>query len=284
MTRDRFTHAFVFAFIGLAALACTASTTLPSGVLAINLRTGETRTFEDAESVPEGWATCDADMTCPEPSPCESLDESACIVRTDCDPFYAEDPPDSPTPYRGCASLDCDSDACGPLPGAPAIMCDDGSIGGSTGRCLRGASGTCGWEIRECPAECTETECGPAPGAPNFMCADGSWGGPGPCARNADGVCGYGFRDCPPAECAVEDCGPAPGAEPRCADGTGATTVCTNVDGVCGWQFECGGCGPLECGPAPGVGFVCPDGSTASTVCEPSAAGTCGWQFICPGE
>jgi hypothetical protein len=253
--------------------------------LAINLRTGETRTFADDASVPEGWATCDEDMTCPAPMPCEDVDESACIVRTDCDPIYAEGPPDSPTPFVGCDDLACTPEECGPGLGAPTYMCEDGSIGGNTGRCFRTEAGFCTWEFRECPTtECTLEECGPAPGAPNFMCADGSWGGPGPCERNEEGVCGYTWRDCPPSECSVDDCGPAPGAAPRCSDGSTSTTVCVNVDGVCGWQFECPSCTPEDCGPAPGAEPMCPDGSGAATVCEPSTTGECGWQFICPGE
>jgi hypothetical protein len=327
------TRIFFLLLLASAAFGCTASSTLP-GVLAINLRTGETRTFTDEESVPDGWAPCDADMTCPAPLVCADLDESACIVRTDCDPVYAEGPPDSTDPFVGCSDLACAPDECGPAPGAPSYICDDGSVGGSTGRCLRNETGACGWEFRDCPPTdcrleecgpalgapsivcddgsiggntgrclrdeaglcawelrecptteaCTPEECGPAPGAPSYMCADGSWGGPGPCERNADGVCGYTWRECPPSECSIEDCGPAPGAHPRCSDGSESTTVCVNVDGVCGWRFECASCSPEDCGPAPGALPMCPDGTGADTVCEPSATGVCGWQFICPGS
>lgn len=286
MTRIQSFLILAFAALSFTFGACTSSTTVPDGVLAVNLRTGETRTFDDDASVPDGWASCAADMTCPAPYECDALDESACIVRTDCDPAHAEGAPDFPTTFVGCGTLECAPDACDPAPGAPAYMCDDGSLGGNIGRCIRSAdAGACIWEFRECPAECTETECGPAPGAPSYMCEDGSWGGSGPCVRNPDGVCGWSFRDCPTTACSATDCGPAPGAEPRCSDGTGAATVCTAVEGVCAWQFECGGCGPDDCGAAPGADFMCPDGgSSASAVCEPSAAGVCGWQFLCPGE
>lgn len=48
---------------------------------------------------------------------------------------------------------DCNAPgACGPALGMPSKVCPDGSIGGNTGRCLANADGTCGWEIRECPA------------------------------------------------------------------------------------------------------------------------------------
>jgi len=289
MTRKHCLLALTFAALALGALACTSSTTSPDGVLAINLRTGETRTFEDDESVPEGWATCAADMTCPDALACSELDETACIVRTDCDPTYAEGPPDSPDPFVGCGSLEseCTELECGPAPGAPNFMCDDGSWGGP-GPCARGADGVCGYAWRECPrTECEVEECGPAPGAPSYMCEDGSIGGnTGRCIPSEEtGECGWEFRDCPPPPtCADTDCGPAPGAHPRCSDGSGSDTVCASVGGVCGWQFECGGCSPADCGPAPGADFLCPGGDSAATICEPSAAGSCGWQFYCPGE
>lgn len=50
-------------------------------------------------------------------------------------------------PATGCRTSDC-----GPRLGMPSQQCADGSIGGNTGRCIRLADGSCGWEIRECPA------------------------------------------------------------------------------------------------------------------------------------
>jgi hypothetical protein len=46
---------------------------------------------------------------------------------------------------------ECRVTECGPRPGMPVRKCDDGSLGGNTGRCLRRADGACGWEIRTCP-------------------------------------------------------------------------------------------------------------------------------------
>jgi hypothetical protein len=46
---------------------------------------------------------------------------------------------------------ECRITECGPRPGMPVRKCDDGSLGGNTGRCLRRAGGACGWEIRACP-------------------------------------------------------------------------------------------------------------------------------------
>jgi hypothetical protein len=45
-----------------------------------------------------------------------------------------------------CAKADC-----GPQLGLPNWTCADGSVGGPTGRCLWYPSGSCGWEINNCP-------------------------------------------------------------------------------------------------------------------------------------
>jgi hypothetical protein len=47
---------------------------------------------------------------------------------------------------------DCTATECGPALGAPTLLCDDGSLGGNTGNCMRNAAGVCGWELRDCPA------------------------------------------------------------------------------------------------------------------------------------
>ena len=85
-------------------------------------------------------------MTCPATDACSTLDESACIVRSDCDPTYAEGPPGSTDPFVGCISIApaCTPDECGPAPGAANFMCEDGSWGGP-GPCERNADGVCGW-------------------------------------------------------------------------------------------------------------------------------------------
>jgi hypothetical protein len=44
----------------------------------------------------------------------------------------------------------CEPATCGPKPRLPTERCSDGSVGGFTGRCLRKASGRCGWEIKRC--------------------------------------------------------------------------------------------------------------------------------------
>src|SRR5512140_2716107 len=45
----------------------------------------------------------------------------------------------------------CDKSACGPQLGLANGICADGSMSGPTGRCLKRANGSCGWEILQCP-------------------------------------------------------------------------------------------------------------------------------------
>lgn len=182
---------------------------------------------------------------------------------------------------------ECDVSRCGPALGLPSILCGDGSMGGSTGRCLASADGTtCGWEVRECPADpCTPALCGtPPPTVPSTQLS---------CERVADGTCEWivsGDPTCTPASC-----GPAPGTPTfLCADGStgGFTGRCIpSAGGTCGWEIVT--CDPAtectlaECGPMPGApAFVCPDGSiggnTGRCLRDPSTA-QCGWeQRTCP--
>ncbi len=52
----------------------------------------------------------------------------------------------------GCAATTCAAKACGPALGMPNKLCSDGvTVSGPTGKCLKNADGTCGWEIVGCP-------------------------------------------------------------------------------------------------------------------------------------
>jgi len=78
--------------------------------------------------------TCRADAECGADQKC---DVSACRL--------------PPTTTADPARMECEAAKCGPALGLPSEMCSDGSIGGSTGRCVFNADGTCGWEVRKCP-------------------------------------------------------------------------------------------------------------------------------------
>ena len=45
----------------------------------------------------------------------------------------------------------CSDEECGPGPGAPNILCEDGSIAGPV--CLRNDEGECGWRFTSCPED-----------------------------------------------------------------------------------------------------------------------------------
>lgn len=52
----------------------------------------------------------------------------------------------------GAPRAECDAKQCGPRLGMPNRTCPDGvHMSGPTGKCLKNADGTCGWEILACP-------------------------------------------------------------------------------------------------------------------------------------
>jgi hypothetical protein len=51
----------------------------------------------------------------------------------------------------------CEKQDCGPAPGAPNIMCSDGSLGGPV--CERLAEGRCAWIFRQCPDPTPSSDC-----------------------------------------------------------------------------------------------------------------------------
>lgn len=107
--------------------------------------------------------------------------------------------------YDGCPAKptgDCATAECGPALRTPSYTCEDGSLGGNTGRCLRDeASGACGWELRDCPRKCEDGECGPLPPTP--ACPVGSTAELR-CRRQTDSTCRW-----------VQKCA---GATPTCPD------------------------------------------------------------------
>lgn len=121
----------------------------------------------------------------------------------------AQAPEEPPGKGGACAPADC-----GPALGMPLSLCADGvSKSGPTGKCLRNADGTCGWEVASCPADGAAS----SGGAAGATC--GSRGLP-PCP---DGQ----FCDFPAgSECGATDGGGKCAAKPE---------VCAqNYDPICG--------------------------------------------------
>lgn len=181
---------------------------------------------------------CAADDRCPTGSECTRV---VCI-RAPC-PSYCH--PTLPI-HAGDA---CDEARCGVRPRSVTLMCEDGSIGGNTGRCLYNADlTTCSWEIRSCPS----TSCPPN----TLLCVRGSHydGTPGVCACVPDTVsCGGRLGN----TCAANQfCSFSASAMCGYADATG---TCQTRPEVCTALYQ-----PV-CG--------C-DGVTYSNACHANGAGT----------
>ena len=292
---SRLTRGIALSLIAAASFGCTQSATPPAPTdrTIINLRTGEERRVADDESVPDGWATCASDETCPEPYDCEILDGASCDLRTDCVA------PDHRTAVGGAAPSDVDEGevgyACtttgvvephrGGCEDVPAcqFLCPDGTHSPID---AMGCTHSC-----ECVPDGTDPvpepdSCDDVPGC-EFLCPEGTHNPID--ARGCTHSC-----ECVPDDCRPEECGPPPLGMPRCSDGGDSVVSCDHGEtGRCGWQISCpiapppgpgpGLCDPALCGPAPLAEFLCPDDSSARTECRINTAGGCGWLFICPG-
>ena len=102
------------------------------------LRTPATSRSRRAARRRAEWGT-----RCPTGSECNRV---VCI-RAPC-PSYCAPIFTAPAPQPGDA---CEEALCGPRPRSVTLMCEDGSLGGNTGRCFRREDLSCGWEIRSCP-------------------------------------------------------------------------------------------------------------------------------------
>lgn len=161
---------------------------------------------------------------------------------------------------------DCEPTECGPPPGAPAIECADGSAGGNTGRCLRGADGVCSWELRDCPAVSCRSDGVLCDGMPPeceagqlAVVSEGCW--TGACASVAM---------CEPANCDETQvtCERTP---PTCPEGLAPVVQGDCWADVCVPTGLCAGCRATgcaagstcsACGLTTGFSWVCvPDGA-----------------------
>ncbi|MCA9706126.1 MAG: tail fiber domain-containing protein [Myxococcales bacterium] len=150
----------------------------------------------------------------------------------------------------------CTEDECGPAPGAPNFLCQDGVTWGGPGPCERGPDGTCGWTFVECPVCCYAPEQPPCiEGA--SCCADGAW------ACNDD-------AGMPACEVGIECACCWEGDMPDCIEGA---TCCG------GGVWACNGAGGVPtCDGEPGV--VC-DLPPPEECCDPADAPPCIEGSIC---
>jgi len=205
-------------------------------VTAENPITGEQKQYPSQKAVPPGWVVCSG--VCPPRVNCGELDEAGCLERVDCAPLYGP----TPASFTSCveAAPTCSPSSCGPALGLPAKICEDGSIGGNTGRCIQAPNApSCEWEIRVCPEDaCAPTDCtGPKP-AIAWKCSDGTVGGP-ECEQTTQG-CQWVIEMCEQDKCLPTECGPNPFGVPniQCADGSIAGPTCLRGgNGVCGWKI-----------------------------------------------
>lgn len=150
---------------------------------------------------------------------------------------------------------ECTEEECGPAPGAPNFLCQDGVTVGGPGPCERNAEGVCGWTFVPCPQCCYAAEQPPCfEGA--SCCADGSW------ACNDDA----GQPTCETAPvCACCQ----PGEEPECIEGV---SCCGGGE----WQCNDDGGQPT----CEDLGVVC-DLPPPPSCCEPAEEPECIEGAIC---
>jgi len=179
----------------------------------------------------------ECDLACPEGAH-NPTDACGRVHTCECVPEDCSDVPQcefecpadthNPVDARGCThtcecapdSGDCTDEECGPAPMCPAYECDDGSLGGCTGRCYRLTDDSCGWEIRNCPSDALRWY---------WTCGDPVCGGPG------------GHRESGLPECTTEEAGEpctSEGASCDPMDDCNAHLICARSDP----RQEPGGC------------------------------------------
>lgn len=138
----------------------------------------------------------------------------------------------------GSTLEECNPAECGPQLGLPNWMCGDGSTGGPTGRCIQLPSGSCGWEINDCP-----------PAGQGGAAGQGNVAGAGGAGTDACGGCDASAQQI----CVYQQGGPGP-SHFTCATQLpcGNALACACIQGQ-------GQCQPNLMGDAPGY-CVCDNG------------------------
>ncbi len=228
---------------------------------------------------------CDVAGVCrPRPQGCDDIFLPVCGCDGETWPNACEAHSAGATVERDgdCGDAPCTPAECGPQPGLPNYACDDGSVGGPTGRCLRDANEQCGWEIRECPDEGEAVECGARIGdtcTPEQFC---DFPRPGCDFADATGTCRARPADCGDAFQPVCGCDGETYDSPCLAQRARADVAAQGpCDGEPGEE-----CPADECGPQPGLpNVMCDDGSVGGPTgrCLRGADNRCGWEVrACP--
>lgn len=114
--------------------------------------------------------------------------------------------------------LGCTPAECGPAPGAPNFLCDDGVTVGGPSDCQELDDGSCGYVFVECPDDGPSCE-----GSCGGQSEDGCW---------CDEYCAY-YGDC------CDDYAPVCEGTPCGDDSCGADEVCVTMVTQLGPQFSC---------------------------------------------
>lgn len=151
----------------------------------------------------------------------------------------------------GSSTEACQPGDCGPQLGLPNWTCEDGTMGGPTGRCLRRAGGSCGWEINDCPP--ASQSGGASQGGQSSTAGASSAGASSAGAASEGGAPACGGCAEGTEVCVYQAGGPGP------ARFTCATQNVCGAAGACACIVGQGQCMPDRMGSPPGY-CVCDNG------------------------